>query len=232
MTRTESYRRSKRRRVPVSRYPFTPATYPGRRPRFSFLFAATGIYRVKPCNLGKLLKASSLPPPQHRYAVLAYGSNACPGQLVNKNLSDVPVLYGRLKGAEAVYAGRQTQKGYVPATLARKKGIRSSWVTLLTRDQLAAMDISEGRHRGTYVLAELSDVQFFVGRRRLCPLYTYVDTRGGVMTREGKPVSLRSTNQKRARRFLADAVCEDAANFLDYVIISDPDPPGEFSTFD
>ena len=232
MARRASARRSKRRRIPISRYRFTPATYPGSRPRFSFLLTATGIYRVKLCNLGKLLKACRLPLPEERYAVLAYGSNACPGQLVKKNLTDVPVLYGRLKGAEAVYAGRKTQKGYVPATLARKKGIRSSWVTLLTRDQLTVMDISEGRSHNTYVLAELSGVQFFVGRRQLRPLYTYVDTRGGVMTRKGNAISLRSTNQKRARRLLANAVCEDAANFLDYLTIQDPHPPREFSSFD
>ncbi|MGH7745438.1 MAG: hypothetical protein ACREQ5_11690 [Candidatus Dormibacteria bacterium] len=187
---------------------------------------------MKLCNLGKLLKARGLPLPGDRYAVLAYGSNACPSQLVKKNLSGVPVLYGRLKGAEAVYAGRKTQNGYVPATLAGKKGIRSSWVTLLTRDQLAAMDISEGRHSGTYVLAELSDVQFLVGRRQLRPLYTYVDTRGGVMTRYGKAISLRSTNQKLARRLLANAVCKDAANILNYLTIPDPEPPREFSRFD
>lgn len=230
MPRTES-RRSKRRRIPISRYPFTPATYPGSRPRFSFLLTATGIYRVKPCNFGKLLKACGLPASRHRYAVLAYGSNACPGQLLKKNIKDVPVFYGRLKGAEAVYAGRKTQKGYVPATLARKRGIRSSWVTLLTRDQLTAMDTSEGRHHGTYVLAELSDVQFFVGRRQFRPLYTYVDIRAGVMTREGKPISLRATNQKRARRLLTGAVCKEAASLLDYVIIAGTDPPREFSSF-
>jgi hypothetical protein len=126
-----------------------------------------------------------------RYAILAYGSNSCPDQLLNKNLTGVPVLYGRLKGAEAVYAGRKTQKGYVPATLARKKGIRSSWVTLLTREQLAAMDTSEGLRHNTYILAELSNVQFFVGRSQFVPLYTYVNTRCGVMTQNGKALSLR-----------------------------------------
>ena len=224
-------RRKRRRCIPINRYPFAPATYPGSRPRFSFFFTRTGIYRIKLRSLRELFKARSLPSPEERYAILAYGSNACPSQLLKKNLTDVPVLYGRLKGAEAVYAGRKTQKGYVPATLARKRGIRSSWVTLLTKDQLSLMDISEGRHHNTYVLAQLPNVEFIVGRRQLRPLYTYVDTRGGVITREGKAISLHSTKQKRARQLLANAVCESAANFLDYLTIPSPDPPTEFSRF-
>src|SRR5258706_5658743 len=167
------------RKIPINRYQFTPATYPGRRPRFSFFFTSKGIYRLKFRALRRLLKKHGLPSLDERYAILAYGSNACPDQLLNKNLTNVPVLYGRLKGAEAVYAGRKTQKGYVPATLARKTGTRSSWITLLTTEQLATMDISEGRRNHTYVLAELSNVQFFVGRCQLVPLYTYVNIRGG-----------------------------------------------------
>ena|SRR5579859_1274939 len=217
------------RKIPINRYLFTPATYPGRRPRFSFFFTSKGIYRLKFRALRSLLQKHGLPSLDERYAILAYGSNACPDQLLNKNLTNVPVLYGRLKGAEAVYAGRKTQKGYVPATLARKGGKRSSWVTLLTREQLAAMDTSEGRHHNTYVLAELSDVQFFVGRSVFIPLYTYVNARGGVMTQNGKPISLRSTSQKRAKRLLASASGEESSKFLDYVVIPDPNLPSRHS---
>ena len=217
------------RKIPINRYPFTPATYPGRRPRFSFFFTSKGICRLKFRALRSLLKKHGLPSLDERYAIFAYGSNACPDQLLNKNLTDVPVLYGRLKGAEAVYAGRKTQKGYVPATLARKSGIRSSWVTLLTREQLATMDTSEGRRHNTYVLAELSNVQFFLGRSQWVPLYTYVNTRSGVMTQNGKPISLRSTSQKRAKRLLASASGEESSKFLDYVIIPDPNPPSRHS---
>ena len=141
----------------------------------------------------------------------------------------MPVLYGRLRGAEAVYAGRKAQKGYVPATLARKKGTRSSWVTLLTREQLAAMDTSEGRRHNTYVLAELSNVQFFVGRCQFIPLYTYVNTRCGILTQNGEAISLRSTSQKSAKRLLAATSEDNSTEFLDYVIIPDPNPPSRYS---
>jgi hypothetical protein len=217
------------RKIPISKYPFTVATYPGRRPRFSFFFTSKGIYRLKFRALRSLLKKHGLPSLDERYAILAYGSNACPDQLLNKYLTDVPVLYGRLRGAEAVYAGRKTQKGYIPATLARKSGTRSSWVTLLTREQLAAMDTSEGRRHNTYVLAELSNVQFIVGRSQFLPLYTYVNTRCGVMTQNGKPISLRSTSQQRAKQLLASASGEESSKFLDYVIIPDPNLPSRHS---
>jgi len=79
---------------------------------------------VKLNTLEKFLQTRGLPSLADRYAVVAYGSNACPQQLLNKRLTDVPVIYGRLVGAEAVYAARRTQKGkgHVPATLAREPG--------------------------------------------------------------------------------------------------------------
>src|SRR6266849_10490283 len=102
------------RRIPISKYPFTPDTYPGRRPRFSFFFTPQGICPIRLGTLGKFLQSRGLPSVDERYAILAYGSNACPSQLVNKNLdyglTDVPALYGRLTGAAAVYANRQTKK--------------------------------------------------------------------------------------------------------------------------
>jgi hypothetical protein len=216
-------------RIPINRYPFTPATYPGRRPRFCFFFTSNGIHRLKLRTLRKLLKTRGLPSLDERYAILAYGSNACPHQLLNKNLTDVPVLYGRLIGAEAVYAGRKAQKGYVPATLARKKGTRSSWVTLLSREQLEVMDASEGRHHNIYALAELTEVQFLVGRSAFIPLYTYVNLRCGVMTNTGKAVSLHSTSQKQAKRLLAVPSWTEAAEFLDYATIPAPNTPPTYS---
>jgi hypothetical protein len=216
------------RTIPINRYPFTPVTYPGRRPRFSFFFTQRGIYRVKLRTLGRLLANRGLPPPCKRYAILAYGSNACPEQLQKKKLTDVPVLFGRISGAEAVYAHRQTKGGYVPATLARKKGGRSTWVTLLTQEQLSTMDASEGRPN-SYELTEFKNVEFSIHGSTITPLYGYVDVVGGVMTLNGRPASLRTTSQKRAKSLLATASGEDAANWLDYVTIPHPNHPQDFS---
>jgi hypothetical protein len=216
--------------ISIDRFPFTPSTYPGSRPRYSFFFTSDGISRLKVGNLNRLLRDRNLPLEDERYAVIAYGSNACPGQLLAKKLTDVPVLYGRLLGAEAVYARRKAQGGYVPATLARKRRSRSSWVTLLTADQLSRMDVSEGRPNA-YVLAELSSSRFFVGHCEISPVYSYVDIRGGVMTVNGDAVSLRSTTQKSAKSMLAGSERGEATDWLDFHRIPNLTPPPEFSRF-
>jgi hypothetical protein len=218
------------RKIPIGRYPITPGTYPGRRPCFSFFFTPQGIYRVKLRALNLFLASLNLPPISERYAVLAYGSNACPSQLLQKKLTTIPVLYGRLTGATAVYAHRLTQKGYVPATLARKKGTRSSWINLLTKEQLSAMDRSEGRPE-SYLLTELKNVCFDVGRSRVTPLYAYVEVRSGVMIHKGQPVNLRSSAQKRAKALLAATSGDDVSGWLEFKEIPHPNPPAKFSQF-
>jgi hypothetical protein len=216
-------------RIEIGEYPFTPLTYPGRRPRFSFLFTLGGIYRFRPRALDRVLASRGLTPSSERYAVLAYGSNACPGQLLDKHLSDVPVIFGRLDGAQAVFACRTASRGYVPATVARVKGGHSSWITLFTKEQLKIMDDSEGRQGNYYVLAELPEVRFSVGSVHVAPLYTYVELKGGVMTIDKQPVKLRSNGQKRAKSLLQKATAGPAANWLDYVVIPYPSPPSRYS---
>lgn len=220
-------------RISITKFPFTPETYPGPRPRFSFFFNSKGIYRSQLRTVNKLLVDRGLTPLGERYAILAYGSNACPGQLLRKykttGLNHVPVLFGRLVGAEAVYAHRQTMEDhYVPATLARKAGGRPTWITMLTADQIKQMDESEGRP-GSYELAELPDVEFFVGGSKFAPLYTYVNIRHGVMIRDGNPVTLRSVKQKRAIALLDLTTEQEAADWLTYDVIGDSDPPDHFS---
>jgi hypothetical protein len=216
------------RTIPINRYPFTPGTYPGIRPKFSFFLSSEGIIRLTPSKLDRFLAARNVPPSNSRYAILAYGSNACPGQLVAKKLRDVPVLYGRLVGATAVYTARRAKRGYVPATLARMQGSRSSWITLLTPDQLRTMDTTEGRPT-FYSLVELHAIHFCIGSREVSPLYSYVDTRGGVMTIGGKIVALRSATQKSAKAMLSKAVRNESAKWLDYAIIPELNLPPAFS---
>lgn len=229
-------RRKTPRRIPISRYSFSPSTYPGRRPRFSFLFTPKGIYRLKLRSLGRFLADRKLPGTDKRYAVLAYGSNACPTRLLKKyredSLSDVPVLYGRLSGAQAVWARRRTKapiaEQYIPSTLAREKGSRSSWITFLTKEQVTAMDASEGRP-GSYELAELRGVDFFLGKKKVFPLYAYVNIRGGVMTQDGRAVSLHTTSQRSARQMFDQTIEQPATDWLTFNVIPYPDPPPRFS---
>ena len=221
--------------VAINKYPFSPATYPGARPRYSFFFTSTGIYPCSLKTLSDLLANRGLAPLAQRFAILAYGSNACPGQLLRKHenhsLTDVPVLYGRMTGAQAVYSCRTTKRdGYVPATLARKVGSRATWINLLTAAQLGAMDRSEGRP-AAYVLAEVSNVEFSIGRTKVVRLYAYIDVLSGVMTLDGKPVSLHAASQGRARLLKAKALSEASADWLDYVTVPDPNPPDQYSQF-
>jgi len=215
-------------------YPFTPATYPGKRPRFSFLFTTQAMYRFSFETLDALLATRNLAPTSERYAVLAYGSNACPGQLSNKyrdyGLTDVPVIYGRLHGAQAVYARRTTANGYLPATLARQKGSTFNWLTLLTKHQLRAMDASEGRPK-FYILAEVLDVHFSIGqsKAKIAPLFAYIDVRGGVMTLDARPLSIRSVRQKKCKTLFDKTVAQDAHRWLTFKVVSNLHPPPQFS---
>lgn len=216
-------------RYAVREFPFSASTYPGRRPRFSFLFTHRYIYRFGLSNLDQLLALRDLPPLSDRYAVLAYGSNACPGQLLlkhreNNRLTNVPVLYGRLIGAEAVYVRRHTRRGYIPATLARKGGSQPSWLTLLTTEQLKAMDATEGRPN-FYALAEVPTLRFLAGHHDVSPLYTYVDIHGGVMILHGQTVSLRQIGQARCQRIFDNTTRQDAVEWLDFHEIPDSDLP-------
>lgn len=212
------------------KYPFSPETYPGSRPRYSFFFTTAGIFPCSLQTLGRLLTDRKLTPIESRFAILAYGSNACPGRLLEKQMTEVPVIYGRITGAQAVYAKRTTTRKYVPATLARKTGSRATWITLLTAEQLQTMDASEGRS-DAYVLAEVRNVEFSTEGRTVAPLYAYVDVSGGVMTCSGKTVSLHTTNQMRARSLLASASREVAATWLKYEIIPGQNSPDSYSQF-
>jgi hypothetical protein len=108
------------------------------------------------------------------------------------------------------------------------KGSRSSWITLLTPDQVRTMDTTEGRP-AFYSLVEVHGIHFYIGPREVSPLYSYVDTRGGVMTIGGKIVALRSASQKSAKAMLSKAVRNESAKWLDYTIIPELNPPPAFS---
>src|ERR1700693_3561512 len=105
-------RKEPSRKIPINRYPFTLATYPGRRPLFSFFFTSKGIYCLKFRALRCLLKEHGLP-----FLTSAMPSSPTAQTTAHKNLTDVAVLYGRLKGAEAVYAEERRRRGMCPQLL-------------------------------------------------------------------------------------------------------------------
>jgi hypothetical protein len=215
--------------LPNKMFPFSPETYPGRRPRFSFLFTHKGVLRFGLRAIDRALEGRRLAPVSERYAVLAYGSNACPGQLMRKfreekDLTNVPVVFGRVAGAQAVYARRRTISGYIPATLARTAGSRPSWLTLLTAQQVQAMDRSEGRP-ASYALAELPDVSFYVGKTKITPIYGYVAVKRGVMVMNRRPVRLNAVRQKRCQSLFELTKGDSAQGWLRFFEIDDMQTP-------
>jgi len=113
--------------------------YPYDRPDFSYLF-----------NDGKVrpLESRTVDVATGRTAVLAFGSNAAPEQLVRKfgeiPGSVIPVVQAELADFDVVYSAHLTSYGTIPATLAPSPGTRlQTWVTWLDDDQLARMHESE-----------------------------------------------------------------------------------------
>ncbi len=95
-------------RLRVRDFPFTPSAYPGRRPQFSFLFTPRGIYRCALRTMDRLLATRHLAAINARYAVLAYGSNACPSQQLPKPENETVV---RLRTASWMWlSGRKRRR--------------------------------------------------------------------------------------------------------------------------
>ena len=119
---------------PVTAYEYpaprdNPMSYPGKRPDYSFLLAEESVFplvqdetskkhrdsfprlsvvrdRKGPfVDLNEALEELNVPGLGERYAVVGYGSNPVPGQLLSKFGKDavVPVLLGELSNTEVVY---------------------------------------------------------------------------------------------------------------------------------
>ena len=83
-----------------------------------------------------------------RHAVLAVGSNGCPGRLAEKfgaeSAAAIPVLLGTIENVSVVYSRQLVSYGALPATFIKQPGASSRLsITLLTQEQLAQMDATE-----------------------------------------------------------------------------------------
>lgn len=207
-----------RRIRPAADYPFTPATYPGPRPRCSFVFAA-GL--VRPLEVGEdgglrfaatgeslsgWLRGHYVADLDERTAVLGYGSNLCPGRLSAKGFHDLgPVVVVRavVSGLAAAWCAGRTTEGNVPATVvAAPDSGEVHGVTFLDGRQLACMDASEGRP-DAYALAELEEGAVTLeGGWTVDPLLGYVDASRGVLSGAGGPLLVRDLGQRRVQEAL------------------------------
>lgn len=134
--------------------PFDPHGYPGPRPDGPTLvhrrdthavrLAAEGDGRPRP---DAPVDAEVLDPDALRW-VVAYGSNASPGRLVDKGLDErgAVLLPAELEGWVPAFEARRTGYGSVPLTLVPQADARlRTWVLGVHVDDVPALDRSEGR---------------------------------------------------------------------------------------
>ena len=120
-----------------------PALYPDARNRDN---RGPALYRA-----GKSWPLDGHPDAGGRIALLAVGSNAYPRQLADKlagaeaDLQGVPILPAILRGLDAAFCPIRSRKGYVPVTLAERRGaVCLSWLQWLTPGQLQIISTTEG----------------------------------------------------------------------------------------
>lgn len=194
---------------PVSSYPFSPEEYPGKRPNYSYflskdfvhelhilpekpLFAAIVDYKGERIQLRLLLEKISAKPLECRYAIIGYGSNACPSQMTEKNIFNLPVIRASARNIDIVYTYEKTTYKAVPATIVKSPNtFVEVWVSFLDQNQLEKMDDSEGRKGGHYELVELRDcVVTLPNGLILCPAFAYVANKKGIALKENTPIAL------------------------------------------
>jgi len=186
-----------------------PLAYPGVRPGFSYVYYQGKVYEITPrgdtdadlwlddstgqITLDDFLKARGNATMAQRKAVLAVGSNGCPGRLAEKYAHQpevaVPVFVGTLVNTVIVYSRQFASYGALPATYLYQPGA-TSWlsVTMLTKEQLDRMDETEAV--GEFYLRIAVPGYFRVEDGPMIgDLKAYLDRK--ILTYRGKPVRLK-----------------------------------------
>jgi hypothetical protein len=138
-------------------------------------------------------------------AVLAYGSNACPGQLRRKlgdHVADPPaVLPVVVDGLLVVFADLLARYGSVPATIAavpHARGTRSH-VLLCSAAVADVIDLSEGGYHRLPLRPDVHPVRLVAGGVPVPGCAAYVGVRGPLLDERGEPVPLGALAQRDAR---------------------------------
>lgn len=223
-----------------------PLAYPGRRPEFSFVYHQGAVHRVQvngedpselrvgAVSLDEFLREHNSPPLEQRKAVLAVGSNGCPGRLEEKYKDQpdtaIPVFVGTIDNTAVVYSRRIVSYGALPATYLRHPGARS-WlsVTMLTDEQFESMNRTESG----YALVQVGEQFHIDGGPSMAQPTAYLDP--DLLTFHGTPVLLEMFSRERPpwpvmdERAVLSAVFDEAGLLGDLSIevrhralISDP----------
>ncbi len=204
--------------LPADQFPgaeHDPLAYPGQRPEFSYVYYRGKVHELTPRGGGgggggshddlwvddssgevtvdAFLEARGNAMLEHRQAVLAVGSNGCPGRLAEKYGDDsdvaVPVFVGTLPDTAVVYSRHLVPYGALPATYLHQPGA-VSWlsVTMLTQDELQRMDQTEQVGR-LYLRVPVAEAFQVDGGLKIGDLTAYLARE--IVTYRGKPVRLK-----------------------------------------
>jgi hypothetical protein len=186
-----------------------PLAYPGLRPKFSYVYYQNKVYKIMPrggsyadmwvddrtvqVSLDDFLAKRGNATLDQRHAVLAVGSNGCPGRLAEKYRHQpqvaLPVFVGTLADAAVVYSRRLVIYGALPATYLYQPHT-VSWlsVTMLTGEQLEHMDKTEDLGH-LYLRIEVPGQFRVEDGPKISGLTAYLDR--NILTYQGKPVRLK-----------------------------------------
>ena len=142
---------------------------------------------------------------EDRVAVLAVGSNACPGQLRYKMAesgitSPIPMVRARVTGIDVGVSAHVSRPGYVSASpFQAPDAVRELFVTWFDAEQLAVIDASEGvplphgNYRRAWLPAPEVRIELEDGTR-LPGVHIYVNRRG--VLRNGTDTPRRHPGQR------------------------------------
>ena len=185
-----------------------PLTYPGQRPPKSFVVSRGMVYPFllhdgsvqagevfveddRRKSIDDFLDERGVAPLVERFAVIGYGSNPVPGQLVSTFGEDtvVPVVYGGMERADVVY-NLISNQGYAYAELALGGKVRGNvGVTFLDEEQLELMVATDEN----YTLALAPGAVHLASGEVLERSYLFAGFRKvWVSQRYGKPVALKA----------------------------------------
>lgn len=169
-----------------------PLDYPGVRPEYSFIYYQSNIYKIPHSKIDDFLVTRDNAPLSERKAVLAVGSNGCPGRLAEKYANHpevaIPVFVGSMVNTAVIYSRQFTLYGALPATYMYQPGAISNLsVVMLTEEQLTLMNKTE-KVGEVYSLEDVPGY-FRVNKGPMMgDLKAYLDRK--ILTYRGNPIRL------------------------------------------
>jgi len=164
--------------------------------------------------------------PHNLVPLLTYGSNACPGRLLEKfglgalgvrRLDGICLVPIEMSGATPAWSCQPSRRGALPFTLAdHRDGRVPAHLMLVPPGLVGDLDRSEGRSGAFYVVARLKDVTVELpnGSQWMRPLaYVGVGLRGPLVF-EGRVLTPAESSESVARSAIASGSGCDGAAWL------------------